>query len=81
MPFRKPGADAVRQIPGFFGQIAGDRSRISGDCSCRKPMYRNPSASVIPYASSTGAPKRFSNFVRTVGANAAEHERMNRGPL
>src|SRR5207245_10283113 len=28
-----------------------------------------------------GGPKRFSNFVRIVGASAAEHERVNRRPL
>ena len=35
-------------------------------------------ASVIPYASSTGAPNLFSRSLKTVGANAAEQDRMKR---
>jgi hypothetical protein len=33
----------------------------------------------MPYASSTGAPKRFSRFARTTGASAAEQERKRAG--
>ena len=47
-PFRKPGADTVRQIPGFFVRYPAIAAAYPAFCSCWKDNTRIPKACAIP---------------------------------
>jgi hypothetical protein len=57
-PFRKPGADTVRQMPGFCVMKPAIAAALPAFCSWRKEMTRIPSACAIRVKSVIGIPGR-----------------------
>ncbi len=57
-PFKNPGADTVRQTPGFCVMYPAIAAALPAFCSCRKPMNRIPSACASLAKSVIGIPTR-----------------------
>jgi hypothetical protein len=56
IPFRKPGAETVMQMPGLCVRNPAIAAAFPADCSCRKPKYRIPSACARRSRSVIGMP-------------------------
>ncbi len=57
-PFMKPGADTVRQMPGFCDMKPAMEAAYPAFCSCRKEITRSPAACNLRVRSVMGMPGR-----------------------
>jgi hypothetical protein len=55
-PLRKPGADTVRQMPGFFVRNPAIAAALPAFCSWRNEMTRRPAACAMRPKSVIGIP-------------------------
>ena len=57
-PLRKPGAETVRQMPGFCVRKPAAAAALPACCSCRNEIIRMPSACALRVRSVMGMPGR-----------------------
>src|SRR5262249_32667991 len=70
-PLRKPGADTVRQMPGFFVRYPAMAAALPAFCSWRNEMTRMPAAWAMRPRSVIGIPGTLEMGLMPVGLSAA----------